>query len=164
MGTLAAHIAVEDDENIFRSNFPAVPVPENMTLPDFVLQGAEQYLDKVALVETVTGKEYTYRQVVRDTQRFSKALRSLGLRKGKVVVVVLPNVAEYPIIALGTMVAGGVFSGANPQAHASEIKKQVEAADAKLIVTCGSIYEKVIYCLKFTLHCYLEQMSSDFKS
>ncbi|PIA44003.1 hypothetical protein AQUCO_01800219v1 [Aquilegia coerulea] len=144
MGTLEKQMLVEEEEeHVFKSQFSAVPVPENMTLPEFVLHEAELYADKVAIVEPVTGKEFTYAQVTRDTRRFCKALRSLGLRKGKVVVVVLPNVAEYAIIALGIMAAGGVFSGANPQAHTSEIKKQVEASDAKLIVTIGSIYEKV---------------------
>jgi 4-coumarate--CoA ligase len=133
----------EDDEHIFRSRFPAVPVPD-ITLPEFVLQDAESYAGKVAFVETVTGKEVTYGDVVRDTRRFSKALSSLGLSKGDVVIVVLPNVAEYAIITLGIMAAGGVFSAANPTAHASEIKNQVEAAEAKLIVTNGPSYEKVI--------------------
>ena len=50
--------------------------------------------------------------VVRDTRRFARALRSLGLRKGHVVIVALPNVAEYGIVALGIMASGGVFSGA----------------------------------------------------
>ncbi|KAJ4710827.1 4-coumarate:CoA ligase-like protein [Melia azedarach] len=135
--------SAHDEEHIFRSRYPAVPVPENVTLPDFVLKDAELFADKIAFVEAVTGKAYTYADVVRDTRRFAKALRSLGLRKGRVVVVVLPNVAEYGIVALGIMAAGGVFSGANPTAHASELKKQVEAADAKLIVTYPPIYEKV---------------------
>ena len=94
-------------------------------------------------MEALTGKEYRYGELVRDVRRFAKALRSIGLRKGRVVVVVLPNVAEYAAVALGIMAAGGVFSGANPAGHASEIKKQVEAADAKLVVTNGAIYEKV---------------------
>lgn len=136
--------SAHDEEHIFRSRYPAVPVPENVTLPDFVLKDAELFADKIAFVEAVTGKAYTYADVVRDTRRFAKALRSLGLRKGRVVVVVLPNVAEYGIVALGIMAAGGVFSGANPTAHASELKKQVEAADAKLIVTYPPIYEKVM--------------------
>ncbi|KAH7515480.1 hypothetical protein FEM48_Zijuj10G0030900 [Ziziphus jujuba var. spinosa] len=122
------------EEHIFRSRYGNVPVPENTTLPEFVLQNAELYADKVAFVDAKTHKEITYGEVVRNTRRFSMALRSLGLRKGHVVIVVLPNVAEYAIIALGIMSAGGVFSGANPAAHASEIKKQVEAAKAKLIV------------------------------
>ncbi|XP_059627296.1 4-coumarate--CoA ligase-like 1 [Cornus florida] len=135
-------MAQNEEEHIFRSLYPPVAVSD-MTLPDFVLQDAELYANKVAFVDLVTGKEYTYGQVVRDIRRFAKALRSLGLRKGNVVVVVLPNVAEYAIVALGIMAAGGVFSGANPSAHSLEIKKQVEAADAMLIVTNGATYKKV---------------------
>ncbi|XAR48186.1 Long-chain-fatty-acid--CoA ligase [Bertholletia excelsa] len=133
----------QDPEHIFRSAYPPVPVPDNMTLPEFVLAGAHLHADKPAFVEAATGKVYSYGEVQRNTWRFAKALRSLGLRKGRVVVVLLPNVAEYGIVALGIMTAGGVFSGANPAAHAAEIKRQVEAADAKLIVTDGAHYEKV---------------------
>ncbi|CAN0858864.1 4-coumarate--CoA ligase-like 1 [Linum grandiflorum] len=133
----------EEDQHIFRSQYPAIPVPKNVTLPEFVLQDAELYAEKVAFVDAFTGKSYTYADVVRDTRRFAKALRSLGLRKKHVVVVVLPNVAEYGIVALGIMAAGGVFSGINPASHPSEIKKQVEAADAKLVVTNDVNYEKV---------------------
>ncbi|PPS06079.1 hypothetical protein GOBAR_AA14567 [Gossypium barbadense] len=133
----------DEDEHIFRSKYPPVSVPDNLTLPEFVLQDAELYADKVAFVEAVSGKSYTYRDVVRDTRRFAKALRSLGLRKGHVVLVLLPNIAEYGIVALGIMAAGGVFSGANPASHPSEIKKQADAANAKLIVTNGPNYEKV---------------------
>ncbi|KAL1563176.1 4-coumarate--CoA ligase-like 1 [Salvia divinorum] len=141
MGTEGKSLVHE--EIIFRSKFPAVEVPKDVTLPEFVLSGIEPYLDNVAVVDSITGKGYTYREVKRNIYRFSKALRSLGLRKGRVVVVLLPNVAEYATLALGIMAAGGVFSGANPNGHASEIKSQVEAADAKLIVTDGSTYHKV---------------------
>ncbi|KAH6824730.1 acyl-CoA synthetase 5 [Perilla frutescens var. hirtella] len=141
MGTHAKSLVQE--EIIFTSKFPPVQVPDDVTLPEFVLSDVEPYLDKMAVVDSITGKGYTYKEVKRDVYRFSKALRSLGLRKGRVVVVLLPNVAEYATIALGIMAAGGVFSGANPHCHASEIEKQVEAADAKLIVTDGSTYHKV---------------------
>ncbi|KAL6521696.1 4-coumarate--CoA ligase-like 1 [Orobanche gracilis] len=131
------------EEIIFRSKYPPVHVPDDLTLPDFVLSNVEPYHDNMAFVDSITGKGHTYGEVKRDVGRFSKALRSLGLRKGRVVVVLLPNVTEYATIALGIMAAGGVFSGANPNAHASEIKKQVEAADAKVIVTDGTTYHKV---------------------
>ncbi|KAI4343399.1 hypothetical protein L6164_010751 [Bauhinia variegata] len=143
MGTCLENLTQSEEEHIFRSRYSAVPVPENVTLPEFVLHNAELYGGKVAFVEAVTGKRITYSEVVRDTKRFSKALRFLGLTKGNVVLVVLPNIAEYAIIALGIMAAGGVFSGANPMAHASEIKKQAEAADAKYIITNDPTYEKV---------------------
>ncbi|XP_039069035.1 LOW QUALITY PROTEIN: 4-coumarate--CoA ligase-like 1 [Hibiscus syriacus] len=133
----------DDNEHVFLSKYPPVSVPDNLTLPEFVLQDAELYADKVAFVEAVLGKSYTYGEVVRDTRRFAKALSSLGLRKGHVVLVLLPNIAEYGIVALGIMAAGGVFSGANPASHTEEIMKQANAANAKLIVTNGPNYEKV---------------------
>lgn len=133
-----------EEEHVFRSQHSPVPVPDNVTLPEFVLQNAELYADKVAFVDAVTGKGVTFSEVVTGVHRFSKALRTLGLRKGHVVIVVLPNVVEYAIVALGIMAAGGVFSGANPTSHVSEIKKQAESADAKLIVTNVTNYEKVI--------------------
>ncbi|KAI9398352.1 hypothetical protein POPTR_003G172651v4 [Populus trichocarpa] len=49
-----------EEEHIFRSQHPAVPVPD-ITLNDFVLQDAELYADKVAFVEAVTGKTYICR-------------------------------------------------------------------------------------------------------
>ncbi|VFQ58473.1 unnamed protein product [Cuscuta campestris] len=136
-------MAKPNEDHIFRSKYPSVQVPDDMTLPDFVLHNIEPYTNNVALVDSTTGKEYTYGQVLRDIRRFAKALRSLGLRKGRVVVVVLPNVAEYAIIALGIMAAGGVISGANPASHSSELKKQVEVADAKLLVTDAPTCHKV---------------------
>ncbi|CAI9109796.1 OLC1v1009698C1 [Oldenlandia corymbosa var. corymbosa] len=135
--------SLQQDEHIFRSRYPRVQVPNDLTLPEFVLQNAELYADKVAFVDAASGKGKTYGEVTRDVRRFSKALRSIGLRRGRVVVVVLPNVTEYGIVALGIMAAGGVFSGANPASHTSEIKKQIDTAEAKLIVTDASTYKKV---------------------
>ncbi|KAL6001836.1 4-coumarate--CoA ligase-like 1 [Asimina triloba] len=134
----------DEEEHIYRSQYPAVPVPSNLTLPEFVLQDADSFSDKVAIVDAVTGKSFTYGQLLRDTRRFAKALiRSLGLRRAQVVVVALPNVVEYATVALGIMSAGGVFSGANPQAHATEIQKQAQNAEAKLIVTTATFYDMV---------------------
>ncbi|XP_045819457.1 4-coumarate--CoA ligase-like 1 [Trifolium pratense] len=142
MGTYIENV-VDEHEHIFHSQYSPVPVPDNVTLPEFVLQNVEFYGDKVAFVDAESGKGVTYSEVARDIHRFSKALRSLGLRKGSVVIVVLPNVVEYAIVALGIMDSGGVFSGANPASHTSEIKKQAESADAKLIITNSSTHEKV---------------------
>lgn len=146
----------EEEEIIFRSPFPAVPVPDNISLPQFVLRtdwkGNEKFSNNVALVEASTGKEYTYDQVYSLTKRFAAGLiQKGGVLKGDVVLVVLPNMAEYPIIALGIMLAGAVFSGSNPAAHVTEIEKQVRDSGARFIVTVSSIYDKL---------CNLEFMAS----
>ncbi|XP_066347320.1 4-coumarate--CoA ligase-like 9 [Miscanthus floridulus] len=133
-----------EEEHIFRSRFPPVDLPDDVTVPEFVLAGAEAYADNVALVEAAPGgRSYTYGEVVRDVARFARALRSVGIRKGHVVVVALPNLAVYPVVSLGIMSAGAVFSGVNPRAIAAEIKKQVEDSEAKLVVTNEVAYDKV---------------------
>lgn len=143
MGKATQNLSKQDEEGIvFRSRYPSVPIPD-VTLPEFVLKDSELYSDRVAFVDAATKKSYTHGQVVKDVRRFSKALRSLGLRTGHVVVVVLPNVKEYGVVALGIMSAGGVFSGANPTSHTSEIKKQVDLAEAKILVTDAHTYIKV---------------------
>ncbi|KAL7589185.1 hypothetical protein Lser_V15G40931 [Lactuca serriola] len=143
MGKNAQDLAKDyDEEIIFRSRYPSVPIP-NLLLPDFVLKDAESYAENVAFIDAATKKSYTYGEVARDVRRSSKALRSLGMRTGHVIVVVLPNVVEYGIVALGIMGGGGVFSGANPSSHSSEIKKQVELAGATLIITDDKTYNKV---------------------
>lgn len=73
----------EEQEHVFRSRFPPVAVPDGVTVPEFVLDGAEAYADRVALVEAAAGgRSYTYGEVARDTARFARALRSVGVRKG----------------------------------------------------------------------------------
>ncbi|KAM3386420.1 hypothetical protein ACQJBY_009795 [Aegilops geniculata] len=146
MGDAAIAVMEEEgeQEHIFRSRFPPVAVPDGVTVPDFVLAGAEAYADKVALVEAAPGgRSYTYGEVARDVARFARALRSVGIRKGHVVVVALPNLAVYPVVSLGVMVAGAIFSGVNPRSLAAEIRKQVEDSEARLVVANEVAYDKV---------------------
>ncbi|KAF7001401.1 hypothetical protein CFC21_017079 [Triticum aestivum] len=146
MGDAAIAVMEEEgeQEHIFRSRFPPVAVPDGVTVPDFVLAGAEAYADKVALVEAAPGgRSYTYGEVARDVARFARALRSVGIRKGHVVVVALPNLAVYPVVSLGVMAAGAVFSGVNPRSLAAEIRKQVEDSEARLVVANEVAYDKV---------------------
>jgi 4-coumarate--CoA ligase len=144
MGDTAITVVEEEQEHIFQSRFSPVSVPDDVTVPEFVLAGAEAYADKVALVEAMPGgQSYTYGEVARDVARFARALRSVGIRKGHVVVVALPNLAVYPVVSLGIMSAGGVFSGVNPRAIAAEIKKQIEDSEAKLVVANEVSFDKV---------------------
>ncbi|KAL6851472.1 hypothetical protein ACP4OV_020405 [Aristida adscensionis] len=145
MGDAAVAVVEEDEqEHVFRSRFPPVAVPDGVTVPEFVLAGAEAYAGKVALVEAAPGgRSYTYGEVVRDVARFARALRSVGVRRGHVVVVALPNLAVYPVVSLGIMSAGAVFSGVNPRSLAGEIRKQVEDSEAKLVVASEVAYDKV---------------------
>jgi 4-coumarate--CoA ligase len=59
MDDTAITVVEEQQEHIFRSRFSPVSVPDDVTMPEFVLAGAEAYVDKVALVEATPGGQPT---------------------------------------------------------------------------------------------------------
>ena len=47
-------------------------------------------------------------------KRFAAGLRAAGLRTGDRVLLFSPNQLFYPVAFMGVIMAGGVFTGANP--------------------------------------------------
>ncbi len=140
----------EQKEIVFESLLPMYPFVPGCTIPEYVFKDVEKFSERVAVVDAAQGgdgRQYTYGQVHTLVRKFAAGLkREFGIRKGDVVLVLLPNVAEYSIFFLGIISAGAIFSGSNPAFHASEIQKQVLASDAKLILTSNSLLHKVKDC------------------
>ncbi|KAH9576945.1 hypothetical protein CY35_01G189200 [Sphagnum magellanicum] len=140
----------EQKEIVFESLLPMYPFVPGCTIPQYVFKDVEKFSERVAVVDAAQGgdgSQYTYGQVHTLVRKFAAGLkREFGIRKGDVVLVLLPNVAEYSIFFLGIISAGAIFSGSNPAFHASEIQKQVLASDAKLILTSNSLLHKVKDC------------------
>lgn len=132
-------------EHIFKSMMPLNPIPNTgITLHQYVLHDIEKHVNRVALVDTSDGRQYTYGEVQRLAKNVAAGMANqFNIKKGDVVFILLPNVAEYFIFVLGIISIGAVFSGSNPSAHPSEIAKQVEDSEAKLIITNSKAYEKV---------------------
>ena len=132
-------------EHIFKSMMPLNPIPSTgVTLHQYVLHDIEKHVNRVALVDTSDGRQYTYGEVQRLAKNVAAGMANqFNIKKGDVVFILLPNVAEYFIFVLGIISIGAVFSGSNPSAHVSEIAKQVEDSEAKLIITNSKAYEKV---------------------
>nr|QJX14325.1 (4-hydroxy)-benzoate coenzyme A ligase [Anthoceros agrestis] len=137
--------SLSEPEHIFRSSLPAAAIP-NVTVPEYILLNAIRPEDehRVAVVDASDERQYTYGQTRILVKNVAAGLRNLlGIRKGDVVFVLLPNTAEYFILVLGIMWAGGVYSGGNPYAHPGEIEKQIQDSEAKVVVTDSTYFEKV---------------------
>src|SRR5262245_19524167 len=94
--------------------------------------------DKPALVwegEDGAKRSYTYRDLDREVCRFAGALRSLGLSRGDVISIFMPNVPEAVIALLAIPKIGAIamplFSGFGPDA----VQARLELGGAKAIVT-----------------------------
>ena len=77
----------------------------------------------------------TYKELQRETSRFARGLRKLGVEKGDVVTIYMPMVPELAIAMLACARIGAphsiIFGGFSAQAIADRVKD----ADSKVIVT-----------------------------
>ena len=126
---------------IFSSPHPDVEIPE-IALTPFVLQSAERWRDRVAIVEAASGRSYTYGQIADGVRSISAGLHEKGFGKGDVLAILSPNVPEYPIAFHGVASAGGVNTTLNPTYTADEIAFQLNDSRARLLLTIPPLLEK----------------------
>ncbi|MFC9687055.1 AMP-binding protein [Kribbella sp. NPDC056951] len=119
---------------IITSEFPPVEVVD-VPLHDAVLGRAQEYGDRAALVDAVSGREISYAQLDHMTRRVAAGLAELGIRQGDVVALYSPNTILYPVVFYGTTRAGATVTTVNALYTADELRKQLVDSKAKLLVT-----------------------------
>jgi acyl-CoA synthetase (AMP-forming)/AMP-acid ligase II len=126
---------------IFRSPFPDVEIPDVPFAP-FVLRHAERLAEKPALIDGVTGRAYTYQQARDAVYRCAAGLARRGFRQGDVLALYSTNLLEYPIAFLAAALLGGATTTINPLYTADELTFQLQAAQAKYLMTVPPSLEK----------------------
>ncbi|KAL1902862.1 hypothetical protein Sste5346_000773 [Sporothrix stenoceras] len=71
-------------------------------------------------------------------KRVALGLQDAGLERGDRVLLFSGNNIYFPSIFLGVLMAGGVFSGANPSFVARELAHQLRDSGAKFLITAAS--------------------------
>ena len=119
---------------IINSEFPPV---ETLDVPihDAVLGRAQEFGDRPAMVDGVTGKELSYAQLDAMSRRVAAGLAELGIRHGDVIALYSPNTILYPVVFYGATRAGATVTTVNALYTADELHKQLVDSKAKLLVT-----------------------------
>jgi long-chain acyl-CoA synthetase len=81
------------------------------------------------------GRTLTYRQLDADVNRLANALRSLGVDKGKRVMILLPNTPQFIIAYYAVMKSGGVVVSTSPVNEREELQRQVQDSGAEVLIT-----------------------------
>ncbi|KAK1146477.1 hypothetical protein N8T08_002906 [Aspergillus melleus] len=68
------------------------------------------------------------------SQRFAAGLRKSGLQTGDRVVLFSGNDLFFPVVFMGIIMAGGIFSGANPTYVARELAYQLQDSGATYLI------------------------------
>ena len=115
---------------------PAVP------LAQFVLEGAKALGDKPALIDGISGRQLTYRQLVDGVERVATALRRRGLKKGDVFAIFSPNVLEYPIAFHAVASLGGIVTTVNSLYTPRELRDQFRDSGARYLLTVPAFMDR----------------------
>ncbi|KAK6005056.1 hypothetical protein QM012_007835 [Aureobasidium pullulans] len=72
------------------------------------------------------------------SKRFASGLQKAGLESGDRVLLFSGNTLFFPVVFLGTIMAGGVFTGANPTYVARELAYQLQDSGARFLI-CAEV-------------------------
>ncbi|MFD6451793.1 AMP-binding protein [Nocardia sp. NPDC060220] len=123
----------------FTSPFPDVEIPD-LSLYDFLFGAiADSDLERVALIDPVSGAETTYRQLISQIDAVAGALSARGIGVGDVVGVLSPNTPAFATVFHAILRAGATATTINALFTAAEIGKQLTDSQAKMLITVAAL-------------------------
>lgn len=131
------------EETVFRSKLPDIKINDEMPLHSYCLEYLSRFADRPCLIEGPTDKIYTYADVDLLSRRAAVSLAKLGVSRGKVIMNLLRNSSEFVLAFLAASRLGAIATTANPFLTPGEIKKQLVASGASVVVTEACALEKV---------------------
>jgi acyl-CoA synthetase (AMP-forming)/AMP-acid ligase II len=139
---------------IFRSPYPEIKLP-GVALTPFVLAGARARGDKPALIDAVSGRTITYRQLFDSVERVAAGLSARGFRKGDVFAIYSPNIPEYAVAFHAVSLIGGTLTTLNPLYTTEEAAHQLKDARAKYLLTVPALLDKAT---EAAAHAHIEEI------
>jgi non-ribosomal peptide synthetase component E (peptide arylation enzyme) len=90
----------------FASPFPEVDIP-TASVYEYLFGGIDEAdLDRVALIDTKSGRQTTYRELIARIDTFAGALAGRGIGVGDVVGLLAPNSSAFAVAFHGILRSG----------------------------------------------------------
>ena len=128
--------ATQDHRHYLRPHYqPGIPaaieVPD-APLSELLETAARFYPDRVAI--DFLGAVMTYRELLEASERAAQVLRTSGVHKGDRVALIMPNCPQHAVALYGALRIGAVVAEHNPLAPAEEIRSQLDAHGARVVI------------------------------
>ena len=117
-----------------------IEIPEDKSLIDVFENGVKEYADKVVM--DYFGREFTYREMDQLTRRFAKALLKLGIKKGDVVALWLPNSPHFSFCYFASLSIGATLTAISPLFVAREMIYQIKDSGAKYLIMLDRFFRE----------------------
>ena len=138
-------------DQIWYKTYKKSGIPEQIVLPadntslvDIIEANFQKYGSREAFV--CMDKAMSFNEIDVASRQFAAYLQSLGLSKGARVAVMMPNVLQYPIAAIGVLRAGYVVVNVNPLYTARELEHQLKDSGSEVLIILenfASVFEEV---------------------
>ncbi|CAN0875178.1 4-coumarate--CoA ligase-like 6 [Linum grandiflorum] len=123
------------ETGIYRSTHAAVSLPSDpdLDLVSFLFSHhRHHYLPLTALLDSSTSHSISYNQLFPLVKSVAFSLNQSGLRKGDVVLFLLPNSIYFPVIFFAVLYIGALVTTMNPLATLPEINSRIADCGACL--------------------------------
>lgn len=145
------------DERPWFQHWPA-DVPRHIDYPDKSLaalfdETCRAHADKTAIILPYNEKldtRVSYQELAAWVDAFATGLLALGVGKGDVVGLRLPNSIHFVIAYFAALKIGAVVTANNPLYKAAEIEHQFTDAGAEVLVVMDIVYEEAARALPKT--------------
>nr|AJT43268.1 4-coumarate: coenzyme A ligase [Plagiochasma appendiculatum] len=131
-----------ESDGIYDSSFPSIPTPRDIDVTTYCIF-QQQYGDRVALIDAVTGAKLTYSELRSAIDSVAAGLAQSGVKQGDVVMICMPNSIHWPILLFGSLRIGAVVTTANPVGNVQEIGRQAKDSRTAYLITvpelCGKL-------------------------
>ncbi|CAG5134861.1 unnamed protein product, partial [Candidula unifasciata] len=126
-------------DNIVRSPLPNLDIPTNVPFHQFIFDKCDQFKNKLAVEDFLTGKQYTYAQLKEKSIRVASGLHRLGYGKGDILLSISPNTVDVTVLMLACAANGMWYSSANPTFTAGELAMQLNHCGAVILVAASGL-------------------------
>lgn len=85
---------------------------ERIPLQEYLVRAGTKYPEKTAI--HFMGKDISYKEFYESSLKFANYLRSIGIKKGDRVAIMLPNCPQNAIAYFGILFSGAIVVQTNP--------------------------------------------------
>ena len=104
-------------------------------LGDIVARQGRMLRDRTALIDAVSGRQYSFRELAERSARIANGLQALGVRPGDRVAMLLGNSPVCAELPFGITLAGGIMVNVNERLKQEEIAYILQDSGACAVVT-----------------------------
>lgn len=119
----------------------SLPIPQT-TLPSFLFESPSAQVDdqQAQFIDADRPDTHylTHSGYRLWAQRLAMGLQAAGLKQGEPVMLYTSNTLFFPVALLGVIMAGGIFTAANPAYTAREVAFQIENSGARFFICSES--------------------------